>query len=83
MTVDEAHSEVLRILRSVLKKSRIDGLALREEISEWDSLKHLEIIFSVEDAFSVEFGEEELAGFSSSLMIAEAAVAKKDSDGAS
>lgn len=83
MTVDEAHSEVLRILRSVLKKSRIDGLALREEISEWDSLKHLEIVFSVEDAFSVEFGEEELAGFNSSLMIAEAAVAKKDSGDAS
>ena len=80
MTVDETHSEVLRILRNVLKESRIEGQVLREEISEWDSLKHLEIIFSVEDAFSVEFGEEEMAGFNSSLMIAEAVAAKKDSD---
>lgn len=35
----------------------------------WDSIKHIELIFALEDAFGVLFGEEELAGLDSSNAI--------------
>jgi acyl carrier protein len=33
----------------------------RDGEPKWDSLKHVEIIFSVEDAFKVRFDDDELA----------------------
>lgn len=80
MTLEEIHGEVLRILAVVLKKDSFDEVVSRKDIIEWDSLKHLEVIFSVEDAFSVEFGEEELLELKTSLMVAEAVVSKKGFD---
>ena len=82
MTVDEMHTEVLQILTVILKKDLFDGEVKRSEIDEWDSLRHLEVIFSVEDAFSVKFDEEELPKLNTSLVIAEAISAKKKADGA-
>lgn len=38
---------------------------LRAEIPGWDSLKHLEIIFAVESAFSVSFTPAEMSGIQS------------------
>lgn len=32
----------------------------REDMPEWDSLKNIEILFALEEAFEVEFAEEEL-----------------------
>lgn len=81
MTFEEIHGEVSAILATVLKKPPFAGETKREDIAEWDSLKHLEIIFSVEDAFSVEFGEEELAGLNSSRLIAEAVLSRKERAG--
>ena len=43
----------------------------RENTAEWDSLKHLEIMFAVEDEFRVEFSEDELASADSIARIAD------------
>ncbi len=32
----------------------------RINTTEWDSLRHIEIIFALEDAFSLQFAEDEL-----------------------
>ena len=80
MTPDAIHSKVLEILQTVLKGTGISGETLRNETPEWDSLKHLEIVFSVEDAFSVEFSEDEIAEINSPVKIAEA-VARKTGKG--
>jgi acyl carrier protein len=37
----------------------------RSETPEWDSLKHMELIFAIEDRFGVQFSEAELAELSS------------------
>ena len=53
---------------------RLLGLVLRRRIGEqenpsrstepaWDSLKHVEFVFLVEDHFGLRFTEEEMAGF--------------------
>jgi acyl carrier protein len=67
----------------MLKVSEIVGLALRrppdglirlqrDQISEWDSLKHMEIVFAVEDSCGIEFREEELLNLNSIAAICEA-----------
>ena len=76
MTSEAIHSKVLEILRSVLKETDISGKTVRKETPEWDSLKHLEIVFSMEDAFSVEFSEEEITEINSSMKIAEVVACK-------
>ena len=38
----------------------------RASESGWDSIKHLELIFALEDAFGIRFGADELAGLDSS-----------------
>jgi acyl carrier protein len=41
----------------------------RESEPAWDSLKHLEIVFAVEDAFSVKFPEQVLGTLNSADLI--------------
>ncbi len=37
----------------------------RDEEPEWDSIKHVEIVFSIEDAFKVRFNDDELPALDS------------------
>jgi acyl carrier protein len=43
---------------------------LRADVSEWDSLKHMELVFALEDRFGVEFREDEFAKLDSPSSIA-------------
>jgi acyl carrier protein len=66
-------SEVRRILCQILKRNGADGFEIqRDQEPAWDSLKHVEIIFAIEDRFSVRFTEAELRGFSSCTQITQA-----------
>lgn len=38
---------------------------LREEEARWDSLKHVALIFALEDEFGIEFDEAQMAGLDS------------------
>ncbi len=54
--------KVQSIVLTVLRIPATVGAGLRRENThEWDSLKHVEIIFAVEDEFGVRFSEGELA----------------------
>jgi acyl carrier protein len=53
---------VLAVLRTTLKQ-QFDGSydVSRENTPNWDSLKHIEIMFALEEELGVEFTEEELS----------------------
>lgn len=52
---------ILEIFRVVLKLEDVDKASLvYGETSGWDSLKHMEIIFSLEEEFDVEFSKEDV-----------------------
>ncbi|MBK9162181.1 MAG: acyl carrier protein [Nitrosomonadales bacterium] len=53
---------VLSVLRVVLKQPFDNGADItRQNTPGWDSLKHIEIMFALEDELDVAFSEEELA----------------------
>lgn len=61
-----------KIVSIVLKRPLEPNSAVsRENTAEWDSLKHLEIMFAVEDEFRMEFSEDELASADSIARIAD------------
>jgi acyl carrier protein len=70
-------SEVRRIVGLVLNRNiRDDENVLRTDEPGWDSLKHVEILFAVEDGFSIRFNELELSALSSVDQIASAVETK-------
>ena len=70
-------STVIATISTVIKRPLHEGAAAtREAVPEWDSLKHIEIMFALEDAFGTEFSEEELAALDSVAKITAAAAAR-------
>ncbi len=66
------HSQVLRILADILQiEDQGEGLAdiERANCAAWDSLKHLQIAFALEDRFHTEFSESEMVQMKSSRSI--------------
>ena len=37
----------------------------RENLAAWDSLKHMNLMLALEDEFSIEFSDQEIAGLNS------------------
>jgi len=64
---------VLAVLRTMLKQ-QFDSSAdiTREHSPNWDSLKHIEIMFALEDELGVAFSEQELANLDGFQKIVEA-----------
>ena len=58
---------LLRILK--LADAPVAGL-VRAEVGGWDSLKHMEIVFALEDRYGVQFDESEFAALDSPAAIA-------------
>ena len=55
---------LLTVLTTVLK-CEVNAETSRKNTPQWDSLKHIEVIFALEDALGWEFSEEELADLDS------------------
>jgi len=73
MTREETETRVQEILALVLKlPAGQPGPLVREDVPEWDSLSHIEIIYAVEESFAVMFAEEEMAALDGSTAIVEA-----------
>lgn len=66
MTSD-VETKVMVILRRILGREleMKDFTLPRTEISEWNSLAHVEIIFSCEDFFQIEFSSQEMSDLNS------------------
>ena len=64
MNQQQIETTVLAVLAAILKiEASVDST--RKNTPQWDSLKHIEVIFSVEDEMGVLFSEEEMAGLDS------------------
>lgn len=57
MNRSSVEERVLTVISSILKVS-VDSKSTRLDIPSWDSLKHVEVIFAIEDEFDIEFKEE-------------------------
>ena len=52
----------MEALTTILKLSTgIVAPVVREECGAWDSLRHMELIFAIEEEFELEFSSEEIA----------------------
>ena len=74
MDRDEIEAVVLAVLAAVLK-CEVDLNSSRHNTPQWDSLKHIEVIFAVEDELDLEFSEEEMASVESVARIVKLALA--------
>jgi len=68
MKHQEIQTATLKVLSTVLK-CEVDLLSSRETLSNWDSLKHIEIIFAMEDEMNIQFPEEKMSELNSAIQI--------------
>lgn len=64
MDRQEVESAVVKIVGAILKQP-VGPEASRAQLVAWDSLKHIEIMFALEDEFGVVFSEEQLSSLGS------------------
>lgn len=57
--------------------SRIDDGSSVESLAEWDSLRHMNLIFAIEDAYGIRFEDDEVACLTSVALIERALAAKR------
>jgi acyl carrier protein len=65
-----SESDVRALLRTILRMHGAPDIELRRaDIDRWDSLKHMEIVFALEDRYGVRFHESEFVQLDSSSAI--------------
>jgi acyl carrier protein len=64
MSPSEIEQQLIEVLSTVLGHP-VTAAAARATESGWDSLKHIQIVFAVEEKFSVQFKEEEIPALDS------------------
>lgn len=57
-------------------RDRLDRASSRETVPQWDSLKHMHLMLELEDAFGIEFDDDEIAGLASAEALLDALAAK-------
>ncbi len=64
MSRDAIYQRLTEILRDVFDDDTITARPdlTADEVDEWDSLAHLRVMFSVEEAFGVKFAASEISG---------------------
>lgn len=70
MSPSETEAQLIEVLSAVLGHS-VNAAVSRASESSWDSLKHIQIIFAVEEKFGVQFKEEEIPALDSLAKIQE------------
>ena len=71
---DELEVRVREILAVVLSADANDDVALtRSSNASWDSLKHVEILFALEEELGVRFEQDELTSLDSVKAVVDAA----------
>jgi len=71
MSTDSVKSQVCEVLSTVLGQQVTED-ATRAGIAEWDSLKHMSVVFGIEEQFDVQFTEEQIPELNSVELIAAA-----------
>ena len=60
-----SEAEVREVMELVLKPTGASGNIVRTETPSWDSLKHIELVFTLEDAFDTKFEPTEIENLDS------------------
>jgi acyl carrier protein len=60
MEREATQQQIIEIVGTFLGRSATAATG-REVDSDWDSLKHIQIIFAVEERFGIQLGEDEMA----------------------
>jgi acyl carrier protein len=68
--MSDVHEQVMAVMGRVLNVDPGAGPLVRGDTSQWDSLKHVDLIFALEDEFDVQFSEQEMNDATSSSAIA-------------
>lgn len=72
MTRPEIEATILDIIRTVFNLTKTPPpTTKRIDLPQWDSLRHIDLILSLEEAFQVEFNAEEVAAMDSVQSIVE------------
>jgi acyl carrier protein len=71
----EIEERVLDVLSAALK-CPISTMSRRADVPAWDSLKHIEVVFAIEDELELQFTEDELGQLDSVAAIVELAAHK-------
>jgi acyl carrier protein len=72
-SMSQCEADVRALIARILGVPLPDGGPVeRRHVPEWDSLKHMEIIFALEDGFDVQFDESEFARLVSPRAICDA-----------
>jgi acyl carrier protein len=66
-------AKVVAVLSTILKQP-VDALTERAALAQWDSLKHIEIVFALEEELGIEFSEAELLELDSVKRIVDTAL---------
>lgn len=73
MSIADREQRVRELLQRILGITTAAGMdPVRSETPQWDSLKHMELVFALEDEFGVRFDESEFARLISPAAIARA-----------
>lgn len=56
---EQTEARVIKTLSRALK-AKVDAASTRDNTPTWDSLRHIEVVFSLEDELGLEFSESEL-----------------------
>jgi acyl carrier protein len=73
----QVQQTVLTVLAAVLKQPLDKDFDItRQNTPTWDSLKHIEVMFTLEDELGIEFSEAELSNLDSVAKIVDAVLAK-------
>jgi acyl carrier protein len=70
----EMEAQVQALLLQILNvpAPSAGGALVRADVPEWDSLKHMEIVFAFEDRYGVQFDESEFQRLDTPVAIAAA-----------
>lgn len=60
MNVDDKILDTMALLLGVPKAS-LNETSSVDTISQWDSVKHMELVIGLEDAFGIQFEDQEVA----------------------
>lgn len=78
MSETPAQTRFFTLLSSMLAvpREQLSRDSSRETVSQWDSLKHMHLMLALEDAFGIEFDDEEIANLASAGALLDALAAK-------
>ncbi len=71
----EIEERVLDVLSTALKCT-VTAQSRRVDVAAWDSLKHIELVFAIEDELELQFTEDELGQLDSVAAIVDLALSK-------